>query len=153
MDRRRLILLLSAAGAGALLLPGLFGLPFVAYVAVSVLLGGIVNPLYSLLIAHTNDFLRQEDMAGASAGLLFINGTGAIAGPVVVGTMMERIGPGGFFLFIAALLGVLAVYALWRTTRRAAPAPAETATFQPVVPGASAVAVEAAVERRDDQAA
>jgi predicted MFS family arabinose efflux permease len=112
-----------------------------------------VNPLYSLLIAHTNDFLRQEDMAGASAGLLFINGTGAIAGPVVVGTMMERIGPGGFFLFIAALLGVLAVYALWRTTRRAAPAPAETATFQPVVPGASAVAVEAAVERRDDQAA
>jgi MFS family permease len=153
MDRRRLILLLSAVGAGAMLLPGFLGLPFVAYVAVSVLLGGIVNPLYSLLIAHTNDFLRQEDMAGASAGLLFINGTGAIAGPVVVGTMMERIGPAGFYLFIAALLGLLALYALWRTTRRAAPAPADTATFQPVAPGASALAVEAAVERRDDQAA
>jgi MFS family permease len=150
MDRRRLILVLAALGAVAMLLPGFAALPFWSYVAVSVVLGGIVNPLYSLLIAHTNDFLKKEDMAGASAGLLFINGTGAIAGPLVVGWMMETIGPTGFFLFIAALLGLLAAYALWRTTRRAAPAPAETAAFQPVAHGASAVAVGAAVERRDD---
>jgi MFS family permease len=153
MDRRRLILVLSAVGAGAMALPGLATLPFGLYIAVAVVLGGIVNPLYSLLIAHTNDFLRQEDMAGASAGLLFINGTGAIAGPLVVGTLMEAVGPRGFYLFISALLGTMALYALWRTTRRAAPDPTGTATFQPVAPGASALAVEAAVERRDDPAA
>jgi MFS family permease len=155
MDRRRLILILSAAGAAAMLPAGLAALPVWLYAVVALVLGGIVNPLYSLLIAHTNDFMRKEDMAGASAGLLFINGAGAIAGPLVVGDMMDRLGPEGFYLFIAALLGLLALYAAWRMTRRAAIAPAETATFQPVAPGASAVAVEAAVEgpRGDERAA
>jgi MFS family permease len=124
MDRRRLILILAAAGAAAMLPAGLAALPVWLYVVVALVLGGIVNPLYSLLIAHTNDFMRKEDMAGASAGLLFINGAGAIAGPLVVGDMMDRLGPEGFYLFIAALLGLLALYAAWRMTRRAAIAPA-----------------------------
>ncbi len=155
MDRRRLILILSAAGAAAMLPAGLAALPVWLYVAVALALGGIVNPLYSLLIAHTNDFMRKEDMAGASAGLLFINGAGAIAGPLVVGDMMDRLGPEGFYLFIAVLLGLLALYAAWRMTRRAGVDPARTGSFQAVAPGASAVAVEAAVEgpRGDDRAA
>ena len=35
-------------------------------------------------------------MAAASAGLLFLNGIGAIAGPLIIGFMMETIGPVGF---------------------------------------------------------
>ena len=47
------------------------------------LIGGSANPLYALLIAHTNDFLELEDMAAASGRLIFINGVGAVAGLVV----------------------------------------------------------------------
>ena len=57
------------------------------------------NPLYSLLMAHTNDYLEREDMAAASGGLIFINGLGAIAGPLITGWIMGQIGPGGFYLF------------------------------------------------------
>ena len=49
--------------------------------------GGIVETIktvvYALLIAYTNDFLSREDMAAASAGLIFLNGFGAIFGPLV----------------------------------------------------------------------
>ena len=54
------------------------------------------NPLYSLLIAYTNDFLEPDDMASASGGLLFLNGLGAISGPLFTGYLMTEIGPTGF---------------------------------------------------------
>ena len=46
-----------------------------ASAAAAFLLGGMANPLYALLIAYTNDFLEHEDMAAASGGLIFINGS------------------------------------------------------------------------------
>ena len=81
---------------------------------------GVANPLYSLLIAYTNDFLDSSDMAAASAGLLFINGLGAIIGPLVIGWLMRRIGPTRLFpLHRRLLFAALAAYAGWRMTRRA----------------------------------
>ena len=67
------------------------------------MLGGIINPLYSLLIAHTNDYLSKEQMPAASAGLIFLNGFGAIFGPLVTGWLMGEVGARGYFLFIGAL--------------------------------------------------
>jgi len=147
MDRRTLVMVLSAIGAGAMFLVFAFAPGFVVLATVALLLGGIVNPVYSLLIAHTNDFLPNEDMAGASSGLIFLNGLGAIAGPLVTGLMMETIGPNGFFLFIGLLLAWLALYALWRTTRRAAKTAAETGSAPVLVPSASVLAVEAVLEQ------
>jgi MFS family permease len=151
VDRRRLILLLAAVGAVAMAIPAFLPVPFLGLVALSVALGGIVNPIYSLLIAHANDFLTSEDMASASAGLLFINGLGAIAGPLVTGWLMGYFGPPGFFLFIAVLLGLLAGYAAWRTTRRAAPDPADTAAFAALTPTASVLAVGAVLDLPTDE--
>jgi MFS family permease len=147
MDRRRLILLLSLAGAVAMFAAAAVDWGFVVLVGLSMALGGIVNPLYSLLIAHTNDFLPKEEMAGASAGLLFLNGLGAIAGPLVTGWMMETLGPRGFFLFIAVLLAALGAYALWRMVRRVATG--ETGGYAAMTPTASALAVEAVLDRPD----
>ena len=120
-------------------------LPFAALIGVAVILGGITNPVYALLIAHTNDFLPRHQMAGASAGLIFLNGFGAIFGPIITGWMMETVGPGGFFLFIGILFVALAGYALYRMTRRAAPA--VSAAFRGVSPGASSLAVDAVLEK------
>jgi MFS family permease len=121
---------------------------------VAFLLGGITNPVYALLIAYTNDFLSREDMAAASAGMIFLNGFGAIFGPLVTGWMMEVVGPPGFFLFIGVLFAALAGYAAWRMTQRVAPA--GTGSFANIIPTASPLAVGAVIEGqqdRDDRAA
>lgn len=151
MDRRLLILGLSVAGAAAML-PALLVVeaPFMVLLVVSFLLGGITNPLYALLIAHTNDFLRKEDMPAASAGLIFLNGFGAIFGPLATGWIMEAVGPSGFFLFIGLLFSALAAYAGWRMTRRAAPV--ETGAFAPLAPTASALAVGAVAQEKGTDA-
>ena len=152
MDRRTLITVLSAVGAVAMAFVWLSSPGFVVLVAMAMLLGAIVNPVYSLLIAHTNDFLPNEDMAGASSGLIFLNGLGAIAGPLVTGLMMEQLGPNGFFLFIGLLLAWLAAYALWRSTRRQALSAAQTGSAPVLVPSASALAVEAVLEQSPSDA-
>ncbi len=148
IDRRKLILGLSGVGAVTMLLSYALTLPFPVYVGSAVILGGVINPLYSLLIAYTNDYLTVEDMAAASAGMIFLNGLGAIGGPVVAGWLMAQVGPGGFFLLMAILFGALAFYAAWRMTRRAS-APSGGG-FAPVVPSASAVAVDAVRDRASD---
>jgi MFS family permease len=139
MDRRTLIMGLSAVAAVTMLVAGLIELPFVALIVVALLLGGITNPVYALLIAYTNDFLGRDQMAAASAGLIFLNGFGAIFGPTATGWMMETVGPRGFFLFIGILYIALAAYAVYRMTRRAAPQ--VTGAFRTVTPSASPLAV------------
>ena len=147
-DRRRLILGLSVAAALAMAVATVVDLPFVALLGIAMALGGITNPLYSLLIAYTNDFLQKEDMAAASSGLLFLNGLGAIFGPLATGWLMDKIGPHGFFLFICVLFVALAAYAGWRMTRRAAPL--GTGGYAPLAPTASALAVGAVMEQAED---
>lgn len=145
MDRRKLIMVLSAIASVVMILPSVFDLPFSLYIVVALLLGGITNPVYALLIAYTNDFLGKDDMAAASAGMIFLNGFGAIFGPIVTGWMMGLIGPSGFFLFIAVLYVALTAYAVWRMTRRAAPA--GSGHFTGLVPTASPVAAAAVMDK------
>jgi MFS family permease len=146
MDRRKLMLGLAALGAATSGIVTFFSALFPAILVAGFVIGGVANPLYSLAIAHTNDYLEPEDMASASAGLLFLNGVGAIGGPLAVGWMMGQIGPGGFFLFIALLLAAMAGYAVWRTTRRAAPSVEEQGVFVPIAPTATTVAAATTIE-------
>ena len=111
--------------------------------------GGISNPLYSLLVAYVNDYLDNSDMAAASAGLIFINGLGAITGPVITGWIMAQVGPNGFFLFMAVLFAVLSGYTAWRMTQRRM-TPESHGAYTPMTPNSSVVAVEAALERAEE---
>lgn len=149
MDRRRLLAFVALFGA-LVTVCGMLPLPFALVLAVAVLGGGTINPIYSLLIAHTNDFIDNREMAAASGGMIFINGLGAIAGPLIVGWMMDIVGPGGFFLYVAVLMLLLAAYAGYRMTRRAAPA---AGAYASLVPQASAVAVEAVMDKKSADAA
>jgi len=145
MDRRLVIVLVTALGTGACIL-GIFGAPSKpALFVAAFVLGGVANPLYSLLLAHTNDFLPAEKMASASSGLVFLNGLGAMFGPVTVGYIMERIGPNGFFMFNAVLCAGISAYAAYRMTQRAAVDPEEAGTYV-AVPTRSVVAAEVAAE-------
>ena len=155
MDRRRLILVLTAVGAVATLAGALASDRYAAVLALGFVIGGVANPLYALIIAYTNDFLGHEDMPAASSGLLFINGLGAMAGPFLIGVMMTRFGPDAYFVYVGGLFALIAAYAGYRMTRRAAPPSSEP--YAPVLPQASAVAVEVAqevaIERASEAAA
>lgn len=146
MDRRLLIMGLSGIAAISMLAAALLPLPFYMLIVAALLLGGITNPVYALLIAYTNDFLSRDQMASASAGLIFLNGFGAIFGPIVTGWMMDATGSGGFFLFIAILYTALTGYALWRMTRRVAPA--STGRMAGLSQSASSLAVGAVLDNR-----
>ena len=118
IDRRILIMAVGFVGAAGALLAFFVTDNFTVILLSAAILGGTSNPLYALLIAYTNDYLEREDMAAASGGLLFINGIGAIAGPLIVGYMMDSMGANGFWMFSAVLMFLMGVYAAYRMTRR-----------------------------------
>ena len=100
-------------------------------------IGGLSNPLYALLLAYANDYMAREDMPAASAGFLFINGVGAIFGPLITGWIMERVGSWGYFLFIAVLMFALGGYTAWRMKRRKRRGRIGEGGFVAVMPSAS----------------
>jgi MFS family permease len=145
MDRRILIVATSAVGFIAAISAVMVEDIFVVFVVSAFFIGGMSNPLYSLLIAYTNDFLELEDMASASGGLLFLNGLGAISGPIITGYLMTKMGSQGFFIILATLLGLLTVYGFFRMTQRGI-SDVDTSSYATVLPTASVVAVEIAQE-------
>ena len=152
MERRRLIVIVCVVGTAGAVIGALFGASFPLLLVAAFLMGGATNPLYSLLIAHTNDFLDYEDMAAASGGLVFINGLGAIAGPLITGWAMDLFGPPGFWMFAGGLIATLAVYGTYRATQRAAVPVEDTGSFVTMSPSVTPVAVELAQEIASDEA-
>ncbi len=146
MDRRMLILVGAVVSGVGAIIGGIYGNTFVMLLFSALLIGGMSNPLYSLLIAYTNDFLEHDDMAAAAGGMVFINGLGAVSGPLITGWMMEAVGAWGFFLYLGILSFAMAAYALYRMTQRAAPSVEDTDSFAMVPQFASPLIVEHAQE-------
>ncbi len=145
MDRRVLIAGVAAIGTVAAI-SAIYSSSFYLLLIAAFAVGAMANPLYALLLAHTNDFLEPDQMAAAGGRLLFINGVGAVTGPLIVGALMGWFGPQGFFLYLAVLMAGLATYAGFRMTRRPSTATEDTISYAPVLASASAVAVEVAQE-------
>jgi MFS family permease len=152
MDRRLLILALSAIGAAATAVGFVVGAQYETLLVLAFVVGGVANPLYALFIAYTNDYLEVDDMAAASGGLVFAYGVGAVVGPMATGQMMEWTGPQGFWLFLAVVFAAITLYAGWRMTRRPGVPVDETSSYLGIVPTSSPVAVEAAQEWYVEQA-
>lgn len=159
MDRRLLIIGLAALGGAGALLAAMSNGSFLVILIGAAIVGGTSNPLYALYIAYANDFLEHEDMAAASAGFIFINGVGAIMGPIILGYVMGLFGEAAFWVVVAILMLVMAAYGFVRVLQR----PSDTAiedqvSYSPVMANASPVAMELAQEiyidtELDDQAA
>ena len=145
IDRRVVILIVAAVGGVMSLVGFLFDHYFGVLLVAAFVIGGTSNPLYSLLIAYTSDYLEADNMAAASGGLIFINGMGAIIGPLVTGWMMDIFGTQAFFMVIAVLMLTLTGYAGYRMTQRSRDG-IEDGAYAAVMPSASPVAVEVASE-------
>lgn len=149
IDRRWLVLVMSVVGlvnvvATVALQPGSWGLLLSAAI-----MGGVANPVYAILLAYTNDQLDSRDMAAGSAGLLFINGIGSIAGPLITGWLMGVVGTDGYWIYMGVLLAMLALYGGWRIMRRSG-SPASAGGFAVISPTAQRMAVNAALEHAMD---
>ncbi|MDO5369462.1 MFS transporter [Paracoccus sp. (in: a-proteobacteria)] len=148
LDRRVLITVLAVFGTGVAAVVAASEIGIWGYLLAAALVGGVANPIYALLIAYTNDFLDTADMAAASAGLLLINGMGSVFGPILTGWLMAAIGPEGFWVYIAVLLGALSLYGGWRMTQRATPDVDQN--FAVLSPSATTFAVETALAEAGD---
>ncbi|MDJ0641055.1 MAG: MFS transporter [Paracoccaceae bacterium] len=150
MDRRVLIFAAAFAGCLVAAIGVFFGSVFQAVLLAGFLMGGVSNPLYALLIAYMNDYLEVDDMAAASGGLIFVNGLGAIAGPIATGWALEAFGATGFWLYLLVVMAALLAYVAFRMTQRVSTFQAEedydAVAYAPITPTATPVAVEVAAE-------
>ena len=78
-------------------------------------------PMYSLAVAHTNDFLQPNEIVSASATFGILIGIGSIIGPLVVSSFMEILGPVGFYIYLFIIHGLLGLFGLYRMTQRTKP--------------------------------
>lgn len=120
LDRRLVITICAAGGAlAAVVLAQLDASnALLIYLAVAVL-GAFILPMYSLGMAHTNDYLERDQMVGATGAIIKISGAGSIIGAPAVAAMMQFGAVNYFFLVLAALTAFVGFYALYRVTRRA----------------------------------
>lgn len=144
MDRRKLIFGAASLGAASCGMGWAAGDALWPLMAAAFFAGGVTTPLYALFLAYTNDFLSLEDMPAASGGLVLIFGIGAILGPLVSGAAMQQFGPFAFWPALGGTFGAIALFALYRMTKRDALSVDATESYLGVLPTTSSVVVEAA---------
>ena len=145
MDRRVLIFIVCSIGTFFSFAANLFD-SFIWLLIVAFIIGGVSNPLYSLYIAYTNDYLEHDDMASASGGLIFLTGIGAIFGPSIVGWLLDAYGAASYFWFIGTVMAIMGSYALYRMTQTSSTAVEDTSTYAPITPTSTPIAMELAQE-------
>ncbi len=150
-DRRYLIIGVTALGAFVALMATYLGDSFFVLMVAAVLLGGLSNPLYSLLVAYANDYLEQDQMAAAAGGLLFINGCGAMTGPIVVGAAMSNLGIEWFFITLVLLLSAICLYGIYRMSQRTYEVLDEAAPYLPISARTTTYATSFAIEALEEE--
>lgn len=121
--------------------------------AIIAALGAMATPLYSLCAAHTNDYLTPPQMVAASGALLLASGIGATMGPPLTTFAMEQYGPQAFYYSIALSLGLVATYAMWRTTQRVAVAQEDLGEFVVMAPTPTSIGFNPEVDLEEIEAA
>ena len=120
IDRRKVIILasLGAAMAG-------IGLAFIGhhsgpvFFGVAALFGFFAFPIYSLAVAHLNDFVEADGFVEAASGLLLMFAAGAVVGPLIASALMRYYGVNTLFAYTATVHIALAAFAFYRLRNRA----------------------------------
>ncbi|CAM3067715.1 putative major facilitator superfamily transporter [Ectopseudomonas mendocina] len=86
---------------------GLFDLPYWLLLANGFVTGMLLFTLYPLAVALGNDHVEQARRVALSAMLLTTYGVGACIGPLLAGFMMQRFGPGMFYMLVSLYAVVL----------------------------------------------
>ena len=130
---RRLVIVLTALGGGffsilaiivsggslqVMYLANNWGLNKTLFFLAVALYSSLALPLFSLNLAHTNDFVPKEKFVAAGGGLQLVFGIGAIGGPIFCTIFMNLIGINGFFLFLFIFHLIIGAFGIYRMTKR-----------------------------------
>ena len=119
---RRLVLLMATTGAAlaGLSLSNFGHLGPTQIYAGGFIFGGFALPLYSLSVAHANDYAGPGQYVELAAGLLFFYAIGASVGPLISSVCIERFGPASMFVYTSVVHFCFVGFLGYRMTRRAA---------------------------------
>ena len=117
-DRRLIILIVSFLAALFAVFAVIFNYSFIYLLVFTFIFGGLTVPLYSLAIAHTNDFLTKSEMVAASSGLLMVGGVGLTIGPVIGGIAIDLIGANGFWIYLFVIHSSIGLFTIYRMSIR-----------------------------------
>jgi MFS family permease len=95
------------------------GLSTTALVALSAAWGAVAFPLYSVAVAHSNDYAEVGEYVMVSGGLLLMYGIGAIVGPFLAAAAMTLLSDSVLYAYTAIMHLLLFGYVLLRLPRRA----------------------------------
>ena len=101
----------------------------VALAALFAVFGGLSLPIYSIAIAHANDYLEEDQRLGAGAKLVLLSGFGSMFGPLIVGPLMQAAGAVAFLYYMAGVYATIALFSLYRRTRTVPVAPDDKGDF------------------------
>lgn len=119
---RRLVIIGSCvvAATAALGLAWMGGSDLTVLLALGFVYGGFAITMYSVCIAHVNDFIEGDEFVAVASSLILAYGAGSVLGPIGASLLMTRLGPEGLFLFSAAVQILFAVFGVFRLGVRAA---------------------------------
>ncbi len=146
IDRRKLIIALALIGFLAAIVGIILNSKFLSLLLTFFLVGAVANPLYSVVIAYTNDYLEVSDMASAAGGMVFMSGVGGVFLPIMVGQLMNFYGPDMLIVVLAVTFFIIAAYGFYRSTKRAILDVDLSTSHVAIMPQATNVAVEISQE-------
>jgi len=79
---------------------------------------GITLCIFSLNLAHTNDFVPKEKFVAAGGGLQFVFGLGAMGGPLLCSIVMDVLGPNGYFVYLIIFHIIISLFGIYRMAIR-----------------------------------
>ena len=125
---RRIILIAStfvAAGLSIFIVISSY-VSIILFFIIAAFYSSMCLPMYSLAVAHINDFLKSDEIVSASSTFNILIGIGSILGPLTVATFMTLIGPNGFFVYLFIIHSILGLFGLYRMAKRAIPSDIES---------------------------
>ncbi len=114
MLRRRAMFLVTMVAAGVAVLGTTVDPTSWRMLVLIFVFGGFTFPMYSLVLSHINDYMPVGQAMSASMQVVFWNGVGAIAGPLVIAGAMGLMGIEGYFWVLALVHAVMGFFIVAR---------------------------------------
>ncbi len=131
-DRRHVLIWLSVAAIISCVVTAWLGALSAEGVLLTAFFFGLTSfPIYSVAVAHANDFATSDQRVELSAALMFFYALGAIAAPLIASGLIEAFGPSAMFVMIAAGHVMLVLFGIVRMRMRPGAAPRTRYVWSP----------------------
>ena len=119
IDRRIILIAVTfIASALCIFIVGSSYISLILFFILVAIYSSMCLPMYSLVVAHTNDFLQPNEIVAASSAVAKLVGLGSILGPILASNTMSLMGSNGFFIYLFIIHGMLGLFGLYRMAKR-----------------------------------